>query len=202
MSSYKLNINILSSDVKDINLAIQKITIMKYVCDDRGARVAWVSFFPFEQNEVSWESEYGVYVSSSMVQNGAQILRTSTVNPATDNTVYPFENCTFSKPEGGGKINGYSILNKNSQSYTFGLTQSVIVNGDKITASPLNAVTVLAQQKASFTPIEKIKIFLKANFNNGMVISNITSKALILDFTETPNLSIRYDGSIGQFVTA
>jgi len=202
MSNYNLKINLLSNDVSEINRAYQKITIMKVVGDSAGMQLVWVSFSPFEHNEVRWESTYGVYASSSTVQGGAQIFRTSVVNPATSGIVYPFEDGTFSSPTSGGLSNAYSISNKTNSKFTFGLAQSVTVNGDKFHANALNAVTVLTDQDASFKPIEKIHVFLHANFNDGMVISDITSPALLIDFTNEPSNCIRYDAQSGQFVIA
>lgn len=202
MSKYKLNINILSTNVREINMAMQKITLVKSVGKGAGTPVAWVTFSPFETNIITWETEYGVYASSTTVQNGAQIQRTSLVGTAVTGTLNPFEEGTFRSPISGGKANAYSIVNKFGKQFTFGLTQTVHVNGEQFAGSPLNAVTALNQQTAIFEPVEKVAIFLEAQFNNGVVISDILSNGLTLDFTHTPELTIRYDESVGQFITA
>ncbi len=201
MSAYNLNVSINSQDVQEINSASQKIVIVKQVGGSSGQPVAWVSFSPFENNVVSWETSYGVYASSTEIQSGATINKTSAVNPATAEIVYPFENGTFGNPTSGDvSSNSYSISNKYSNQFTFGLAQSVTANGNKFEASPLNAVQVLSKQNATFTPIEKIAVFLRANFNNGVVISEIASNALDIDLTQQSNVNIRYDKALGQFV--
>jgi hypothetical protein len=202
MSTYKLTINLETQDVKDINVAQQRITMVKKVGGSSGSKVAWVSFNPFEHNEVTWDAKYGIYASSTTVQNGSEIYKTSAVNPAICELSYPFENGTFSAPVSGDTPNAYGIKNQYSQQFTFGLAQSVTANGCKFDASPLNAVPVLSMQTSTFTPIEKIEVFLHSNFNNGVVISDITSKALELDFTNDQNITIRYDKTVGQFVIA
>ena len=65
---------------------------------------------------------------------------------------------------------------------------------------PLNAVTVLSQEQAIFTPIEKISVFLNGKFNNGVIISSVSNKALDLDLTSTPSAVIHYDKDQGKFV--
>ncbi|KDM90239.1 hypothetical protein [Photobacterium galatheae] len=202
MSSYNLNINIDSNDVRIINQSQQKIVLVKTVGGSSGSKVAWVTFSPFEHNEVSWTEQYGVYASSTQVQNGAEIYKTSAVNPATSEVVYPFENGTFGSPQSGGQTNSYGISNQYSQGFTFGLAQSVTANGNVYDASPLNAVPVLSKQNAIFTPVEKLEVYLQANFNNGVVISQVSSSALALDFTNNSNITIRYDATLGKFVIA
>lgn len=202
MSSYELIVQIDSADVKEINAAKQVVTIVKEVGGSSGEPVAWVAFSPFENNDVSWEEQYGVYASTSQVENGATITKTSAVNPATSEVSYPFQNGTFGSPIPGGPANSYGIANQYSQQFTFGMAQSVTANGSKFDASPLNAVPVLSNEDATFTPIEKIKVFLHAHFNNGVIITNITSKALEVDLTNSPKVTIKYDKASGKFVMA
>ncbi|MEI8593212.1 hypothetical protein [Photobacterium sp. Hal280] len=202
MSSYNLNINIDSNDVRTINQSQQKVVLVKTVGGSSGSKVAWVTFSPFEHNEVSWTEKYGVYASSTQVQSGAQIYKTSAVNPATTEVMYPFEDGTFGSPENGGQSNSYGISNRYSQGFTFGLAQSVVANGNVFEASPLNAVSVLSRQNAIFTPVERLEVFLQGNFNNGVVISQVSSTALPLDFTNNSDITIRYDSSLGRFVIA
>ncbi|MEH2237065.1 hypothetical protein [Nostoc sp.] len=203
MVNYQLNIRLATQDVRTINGAGQKVAIVKSVGNTSGTPVIWVGFAPFENNQVSWQNQYGVYASSTQVQSGATIFKTSAVNPASANTFYPFVNGTFNSPNPpGGGDNTYGISNNYSQQFTFGMAQSVTANGNTFDANPLNAVPVLSKQNAVFTPIEIVKVFLFGNFDNGVIISNITSNALIVDLTKDPNPTIKYDQSSGTFVMA
>ena len=200
MAAYNLTIQLSNEDVHTINAAQQKIVIVKQVGGSSGSPVAWVTFSPFENNLVSWEQEYGVYASTTQVQAGATIQKTSAVNPATSGVIYPFETGSFGDPTGNAGTNNYGVENEYSQQFTFGMAQSVTANGSKYDAAALNAVPVLSNEQAIFTPIEIVSVFLHAQFNNGVIISNITSNALDVDLTSEPSVTIHYDSSQGKFI--
>ncbi len=200
MAAYNLTIQLSNEDVHTINAAQQKIVIVKQVGGSSGSPVAWVTFSPFENNLVSWEEKYGVYASTTQVQAGATIQKTSAVNPAKPELFYPFETGSFGFPTGNAGRNNYGVENEYSQQFTFGMAQSVTANGSKYDAAPLNAVPVLSNEQATFTPIEIVSVFLHAQFNNGVIISNITSKALDVDLTSEPSVTIHYSSSQGEFI--
>jgi hypothetical protein len=205
MASYKLTIRLKTEDVHTINRVNQKIIIVKEVGVDsdtnsNGSKVSWISFSPFENNEITWETEYGIYSSTIQIEAGAKILKTSSVNPASSGLIYPFETGAFDSPSGDAGSNNYGIENKYHEDFTFGMAQSAIVNGNKFDAAPLNAVTVLSQEQAIFTPIEKVSVFLNGKFNNGVIIASVSNKALDLDLTSTPSVVIHYDKEQGKFV--
>lgn len=201
MSSYKLTIQFKTKDVHIINESKQQITLVKEVHGSNGSPVSWVTFSPFENNVITWEEEYGIYVSITEIKAGANIIKTSAVNPATSGVCYPFDTGAFKSPETGKhKENSYNIKNETSKKYTFGMAQSVIANGKKFDANPLNAVPVLSHEPAEFTPIEKLQVFLHAEFDNGVIITHIDSKALSLDLTDKSTAIIHYDQVSGQFL--
>lgn len=200
MSQFQLNIQFTTADVHQINAVNQKVVLVKEVGGASGSTVAWITFSPFENNQISWEEEYGVYASTSSVEAGAEIIKTSAVNPAADAVIYPFETGAFDSPTGNIGANNYAIENETSQTLTFGLAQSVTANGSIFAANPLNAVQVLTNEQAKFTPIEKVKVFLHGEFNNGVIITNITSSALELDLTVNPSMTIHYDSTQGRFM--
>ena len=202
MASYKLTITLNAQDVHSINAAKQKIIIVKEVAvnsdsDAEASQVAWLSFSPFEYNEITWEAEYGIYASTTQHQAGANILKSSSIHPASSGVIYPFETGAFDKHSGVVGINNYGIENRHDEDFTFGMAQSAKVNGTTYHAAPLNAVTVLSQEQAIFTPIEKLSIFLNGKFDNGVIISSVRNKALKVDLTSTPFLAINYDKENG-----
>lgn len=201
MSSFDLTIQFAAEDAQAVNAASQQVSIVKKVGGASGSSVVWVAFPPFENNEVTWEEKYGVYSSTTSVQNGATIVKTSAVNPASSGVVYPFELGAFSSPTGALSPNDYGIQNLSPMGLTFGLAQSVTANGSIFAASPLNAVPVLTQQSSTFTAIEIISVFLHSQFNNGVVISDILGPALEVDLTNSPTQTIHYDAKTGAFIT-
>ena len=115
--------------------------------------------------------------------------------------IYPFETgaCAYPSSIDAG-VNNYGIENKYSQQFTFGMAQSVTVNGNKFDAAPLNSVTVLSKQTAIFNPIEKVTVFLHSKFSNGMIIIDISGKSLEVDLTSKSSVAIHYDQGSGKFV--
>ncbi len=201
MAHYELTIQFDDSDVREINQNQHKVAIVKEVeGSQKGKDVIWVAFSPFEFNEVKWDVDYGIYVSENEVQNGASIYKCSTVNPAKAELLYPCEWGTFGTPNSKlEEENTYGIKNQYSKKLTFGLAQSVTANGNKYTANPLNAVSVLSQETVIFTPYQKLKVFLHAEFDNGVVISDITSDALSVDLTKNSIQRIKYNKQMGTF---
>ena len=73
-----------------------------------------------------------------------------------------------------------------------------MVNGSSAN-SPLNAVTVMYNETAQFTPIEKLKVFLSGYQNNGYVISKVTGDALEVEYTDSNTQSIYFDDATNRF---
>jgi len=202
MSQYGLTIQFETADVHNINKECKKLTIVKKVGGQSGNQVAWITFNPFENNEVNWTEKYGVYASSTEVKAGATIAKISAVNPASDACLYPFETGAFNDPETGIDPNDYAVKNmyKDGKQFTFGLAQSVTANGSKFDASPLNAIAGFPSDKLIFTPIEVVSVFLHAHYDNGVIISNVDSEGLEVDLTDVPEQTIHYDHNSGLFV--
>ena len=201
MADYELKIEINPEDVQQINGAKQKVTITKEVSGGTSVPVAWVAFEPLSDNELTWEQKYGVYASTTEIQNGAKIVKGSAVNPATSGVYHPFELGAFSGPYGTtSRPNEYGIENRASDQLTFGLAQSVTANGNPFEANPLNAVPVLTRQTATFLAKEKLRVFLHGAFDNGVVISEVQGMGLEVDLTTDPIQTIHYSKSKGGFL--
>lgn len=201
MSSYELDIQFTASDTQQINNNKQKLTIVKEVGGTSGSMVVWLAISPYQSNTITWDENYGVYASTSLVEAGATIVKTSFVNPASSGVTYPFENGAFDAAKGDlTDPNSYGIENDTTGVLTFGLAQSVTANGTPFDTNPLNAVSVLTSESAIFTPIEKLQVFLHAVYNNGVVISDVDSPALTVDLTGTTKVIIHYDGTSGHFM--
>lgn len=202
MSSYELNVLFTESDVQKINLNKQKLTLVKTLSSGSQSALAWLSISPFEKNQITWSNTFGLYVSNTKVEAGAKIFKISAQNPASDQHCYPFRNGIFIEPR---KLeepfrNKYQIKNETAQDLTFGLTQGIVFNGNKFDANPLNAVTVFENETATFSAIEKVKVYLSTCEDNGVVISEINSEAIELDFTDPRNSSKCISYAHGNFI--
>ncbi|NDI35179.1 hypothetical protein [Chengkuizengella sediminis] len=196
---YNLNIGFDEKDLENIYNANQKVLLIK---ESPGhGPVAWVTFDPFQKNQVNWIESYDVYASTHQSQEGATIDKMSE-RDAVGGCVYDFGNGIFKHNPGEKTSKGsYKVMNTTTENLTFGLAQSVKVNGNESFGAPINATTVLAGQDATFIPHEKVKIFLQSNVENGQVLSTVSSKIYTADFGGVEDaISVKYDGVTGQFI--
>lgn len=204
MAKYNLIAKIDDTTVENFNKLGQRIVLVKETADS-SADLAWISFSPFEINTVFWEESYGVYASTSDVVGTARVLKASYAQ-AAEKQSYVFENGIFQPPvtDAGLASNTYSVKNNMAElpMLTFGLAQDIIANGVNYDGKPINAVQIMAHESAAFTPKETIRVFMEADVDDGMVISRIKGQALVLDFTDQSDITIKYDTSVGAFVRA
>jgi hypothetical protein len=77
---FKLNPTIEDTDLRTITASGLKVTIAKPV-GDGGPNAAWLVFDPFMGNTVEWSEEYGLYASTSHIDQGAIITSISDKPP-------------------------------------------------------------------------------------------------------------------------
>lgn len=204
MNNYELEIQFTEDALKAIYAAGEKIVITKEVAGNKGNTVCWVSTLPFLNNSIKWTEEYMLYASREEVMNGATISKLSDVD-AISELIYDFDNAIFDNAHTSSDVgkNEYGLSNQmNEYSYlTFGLAQKVNVNGMRTEGRPINAVTLPYNHTATFSPIEKVRVCLANNLNNGMVITKEFSTAIDVTYsgTETKK-TIAYDSTKGMFV--
>lgn len=206
MSNYELQINFTEDALKAIYAAGEKLIITKEVAGNKGSSVCWVSTLPFLKNTIKWSEEYMLYASREEAMNGATIDKLSEVD-ALSELLYDFDNAIFENAHTASSVgtNEYGLTNKMDQySYlTFGLAQKVTVNGTGTDGRPINAVTLPYNHTATFSPIEKVKVFLANDLNNGMVITKEFSNTIDVTYSGTESAkTIAYDASKGIFVPA
>jgi hypothetical protein len=209
MPTYQLSIGFTDAGLDTLQAAKQQVTMVKSVNSSAGSSgsnpVIWVSFKPMNANTVTWDEEYSVYASTTNIVNGAQIITNSSIAASSGNA-YTFlpaghfgaSNSNLSDTE-YGVINNSSFAVNGIPMITSGLYQTAVVNGTP-KSSPLNATPVPFGDTATFTPIEKVQVFVSSYQNNGLVIAEVTSQALTVDFTTQPTQSIIYDAATNQFV--
>lgn len=200
---YQLSINIDSAGLANIYAANQYITIVKSVTanplQSGNLPVAWISFQPFQSNIVTWVETYNIYATVSSLQSGATIKQTSVTDvPVQTGMTYTLAEGSFSSASGGGS-GVFTCANQQAPMLNFGLSQEAVINGVTVNA-PLNAVPILYDESASFTPIENVSIFLSNIVNNGVVLSQIASNALPVTLTsQTPTATIGFADASNTF---
>lgn len=206
MSNYNLIIKFSEEALKSIYAAGEKLIVTKEVSGSKGSSVCWVSTLPFMNNTIKWSEEYMLYSSREEAMNGATIEKLSDVD-AISELLYDFKDGTFDNARTSNSVgnNEYGVSNQMSQYnvLTFGLAQKVDVNGTQEEGRPINAITLPFNHTACFSPIERVRVFLSANVNNGMVITKEFSNAIDVTYTGTEvSKTITYDDAKGMFVPA
>lgn len=200
---YQLNFAIDSAGVTQIHNNAQYITLVKNVTSNPLAtgnlQVAWVSFQPFMNNQVTWVQNYYIYATTTQLQSGVQIIMTSqTVQPAQLGPIYDFSGGVFTTTI-QGSANTFNVQNDYGQSLTFGLAQQATINGTSVMA-PLNATPIGNAQQGTFTPIETVSIYLSSYSNNGVVISQVAGSALVVQLTsQQPVANIGFNDAQNSF---
>lgn len=205
MTIYTLNFTIDTAGVEAINGAGQSITIAKSVAGGGTTPVAWLAFEAAQTIQVTWEENYWIYATNTQVQAGAQILSTAiTDEAAVSGKLYTFESTQiFSPPTPPAQpVGTFDVTNQvGNNSWLFGLAQMAKIAGkDTPNPVPLNIVSALNNETLTFTPEVTVSIFLQSVTNNGVVISQIESNALVVTLTSAaPSASIGFNDSLNQF---
>lgn len=202
---YQINIDIDEAGLRSIYAAGQAVTFVKSVVSDPlgsgNLPIAWLAFQPFEVNQVSWIETYYLYATTTTLQAGATIVMTSqTGEPVQPGLIYTFSQGQFDNGVSGGAPDTYNLNNQSQvPNLDFGLAQSASVNNVQ-TFAPLNAVPVLFNEQASFTPEETLSIFLSSTTNNGSVLSQIASNALEVTLSsQNPVVNLGFNDASNTF---
>jgi hypothetical protein len=204
MPSYELQVGFSNNDLSTIYTVGANVIIAKPTSDGT-PNVAWQVFRPMSANTVSWEENYGIYASTSEVQNGAQLSQLSSVKPpAAINKLYTLEsNSIISGPASGGTSNAFSLHNTYDvkQYMTVGLYQDANVNGTDIIGNALSAAGVMLNHIAAMTPYTTVYIWLQSQVKSNCVVTNVTSPMTQITFGGgVSSNKVKYDSSTGTFI--
>lgn len=204
MSKYKLNVQFTEDALKVIYASGEKLALTKEVSGDKGTSVIWVSTAPFENNSIEWEKDCLLYSSRQEIQNGATINKLSETEAITG-ILYDFDSAIFQNAQAASCVgrNEYGVHNDmdDYSALTFGLAQAVMVNGQKKQGNPINAITLPYNHTAVMSPIEKVKVFLGASTDDGVVITREFSNAIEVEFRgDETEKTVTYDFAKGMFI--
>lgn len=198
---YSLQIRFDTGGMNYIYATSQCVTIVKNVVSQPSAPsdlpIAWLAFQPWETNQLCWVEDYSIYATPTVLLSGTKIVMSSQVSSVQRGWTYTFENGLFAPSPGTGGT--FNVSDQVDDLFSFGLSQSVMVNGT-LTTAPLNAVPVPFNESVSFTPQETISIFLSIYENNGSVIDQVTGNALTLSLSsESPKAIILFNDDTQTF---
>lgn len=201
--NFKLHINFTEEALEIISKAHQRIVLIKQTAGNKDTAVAWVSTKPWMRNSIEWTESFALYASNSEIMNGATIHKMSDKAAACGiqyklaEGMLKTTGIMASNPE-----NSYIIRNEQDDypAVTAGLAQSVSVNGTAYVNNPINAVYLPLGQTATMTPIERVRISLQNDINDGTVITHLTSDALDICYEEGETEHIvGYNPKTGRF---
>lgn len=213
--TYTLNFTMDTNDVQTINDIGQYITIVKSVArsgaeTSKGPPVAWLTFRAAQVIQVSWEEDYWLYATAQESQAGARITATAmTTFPARRGLEYEFRSNLFMGPTmmSGLAEGTFHVSNKvGNNNWQFGLAQKARVStefGSTMKAVPINIVPVMNNQRVSFTPTDTVSISLQSFSDNGVVLSQVSSEALLVKLEPgAPSAEIGFDARVNKFYRA
>ena len=151
-------------------------------------------------NTVIWQNTYGIYASKKDITHGAVIECYTHIQAEPEKYEYCLSNGCFQQNNyDGGKPGTYYAKNNGGEILTFGLEQTIDVNGQLCEPGAINAIRLLNNEEVLFKPEEKVKVFLARNAQNGEVITQAQTEALTIDLTQNPDRSLAFDGDRSQF---
>jgi hypothetical protein len=209
LETYNLNLMIDQTDLKTIIQAGENIMVGKTVSQNSSApSVAWLSFEPYQDNQITWEEAYAIYASYS---EGNIVSSTMTPYPSQTGSCYlltkdgAFEgptNCLVPvQPQQYGAVNQYQSL----RSLTFGMMQAATVNGVTGNPIPVSAEIIPANQQAVFSPMTTIWVWLQSSVESAARLSPqeaISAPAIVTFTPQAASQTLHYDSAQGKFVPA
>lgn len=201
---FKLEMAFSNDQLSVIEETNTKVVVAKPTAGDT-PNVAWQAFDPLNDNTLTWEEQYGVYVSTSKLANGVKLEKLSSTGiPAADHKLYTLqESGAISDPANGGEAGSFSLLNSYSkQDYmTVGLYQDATVNGTAIAGNAISAAGVLLASTAKMTPYTMLYIWLQSEVESNTVVTMVTSPMTPLKFGgPVTNIKTAYDTKSGKFL--
>lgn len=216
--------NFNANDLKTIEKADEKVVLIKVVPDGKN-KIAWVTFKPFQKNQVTWDNAYYLYASLTDPVEDNQI-RVNSSTPAQARYDYTFNSDnSFSIGQHNPKLGDgqYGIVNDmpsdQEPCLTFGMAQTCSVNSKENVIKPINAEVVPALHFAKFTPSETVLIFLASDVRESAVHNNVmiglpaagSTKISSLDAAESvatalsfssanQTITVVYSASLGKFI--
>ncbi|HYG64983.1 MAG TPA: hypothetical protein VEL74_20540 [Thermoanaerobaculia bacterium] len=210
MPTFTLNTTFDQSALSMLYATGSNVVVAKPSSSGGTPNVAWVVYRPMPDNVMTWEEQYGIYASTSSIQNGAKLKQMSaTPFPAGAGKVYTLQSdSNFSSPQSGGTANSYTAINQydnlapNGPGWlTFGLFQNATVNQSALSGNAVSAAGVPFQSTAVMTPYTTVYIWTQSQVVSNTVVTLVTSTMTSVKFGgSVTEISLQYDQTTGGFV--
>ncbi|MBC3917151.1 hypothetical protein H8L32_06665 [Undibacterium sp. CY18W] len=194
MTDFALTLQLTKADTASLNQQGYRVAIVKGAVTKADEALIWVSFAPFEQNFVTWNSSTGLFGSPDPLNINAPITAYSSEFPASLGMNYPFQYNTFGTPEPTAPPGVYGIKNVDGCRIVFGVLQSVTANGSSYHAQPTCVIAAETNTTIQFDVTETLSIFLYEGSSSGSTVIANVSAVLKVDMTSNPQQTIHFDG--------
>ncbi|WP_350288065.1 hypothetical protein [uncultured Croceitalea sp.] len=206
MATYKLDIAFTNDQLESLYQTNSSVIIAKPSEGQSTPNVAWQSFKALPANTLTWQEEYGIYVSNTEMVHGAQLDQlSSTEIGAIMDQLYTMEpSGVITGPESFDAPNSFALLNeyKNQSYMTVGLFQDANVNGTDIIGNATSAAPVLLASTAVMTPYTTVYVWIQSQVVSNTVCTLVTSPMTELKFGGGVNdISVAYNSESGKFYT-
>jgi hypothetical protein len=201
---YTLIVNLTPAQLSIFQEASESIIIAKPSMGGNEPNVAWVSFHPLPTNTVTWEEQYGIYVSTVGLQNGAVLTQLSSASfPASPDGLYTLQtDGVITGPSPSGEPDTYSLLNEYAAQpvMTVGLYQNATANGTAILNSAVSAAVTPEGQTAKMVPYTNVYIWAQATIASNTVVTTVSSPQTELTFGGgVDTITVEYNSQTGSF---
>ena len=210
MPTFTLNTTFTQDALTMLYATGTNVVVAKPSSGGSSPNVAWIAFRPLIANGMTWEEKYGIYCSTSGIQNGALLTQMSQAPfPAGDGQKYPLTAAGFfGPPQTGGSPGSYTATNQynnlapNGPGFlTFGLFQNANVNGTAMTSNAVSAAPVPYQSTAVMTPFTTIYLWTQSQVVSNTVVTSVTSVQTQVVFGGSiTTISLNFDPTTGGFV--
>jgi hypothetical protein len=213
MPTYTLTLVFDTTDLQTIYAAGEQVVVAPAL-GDSASNVAWVTFSPFQNNQIAWQESHGLYAAQS---SGMVKMQSTTGDDIPAGTYYNLTSAgVFEGPftgAGAPPAGSYRAFNQMpSPAYlAFGLIQAAVVNGTQIPAAPVNSANVPASQFGTFTPSSAVYVWLQSNVAAGDIVQvpppagafrTASSSSTLIQFPGgVTDLAYKYDAKTGGFVS-
>ncbi|HSC38916.1 MAG TPA: hypothetical protein VLD19_13635, partial [Chitinophagaceae bacterium] len=173
---FTLNVAFTNQQLETLFITGTNVVIGKTSNGRIAPTVAWQVMKPFEQNIITWEDNYGIYISATPIQNGEVIINNSSTapNPVAESKLYTLQDSgVITGPSSGGTPNAFSLLNQYSDNpyMTCGIFQDATVNNKPVPGNCVSAEAVLLKNTAVLLPFVVAGIWLQSNVVSNTVVT-------------------------------
>jgi hypothetical protein len=197
MSEYTVNIEMKENTVNELIDGNFQLYAFRAVKGPTGGKpVVWFTTGDILQStEISWETDYGAFISikgNTPGKNGLQISNNAEISSRTDKPIELGQKMVVSEKGKVDVVEGtpdtISIYNNHDRDYTCGISEK---KDDKF--NPLCAFPLARTITDLITPISKIALmFATQTVKTATVVEKAIGPGILLDLTAEPSRDISY----------